>query len=100
MSEREKQAETQHQWEERRCNVFRKAHLCLNGGGSLGAQHLDSLKDVYHSLVPHPLQHDAEGDEYTSPPYSGTVGGQVGKYSELDVFRTVAPVVMYIAIGI
>lgn len=49
-------------------------YLCLNGGRSLGAQHLDSLKDVHHSFVSHPLQHDAEGDEHTGPPYSSTEG--------------------------
>ena len=39
-------------------------YLGLDGGRSLGAQHLDGLEDVHHSLVPHPLQHDAERDEH------------------------------------
>lgn len=53
--------------------ILMKAHLCLNGGRSLGAQHLDSLEDVHHSFIPHPLKHDTEGDEYTSPSYSSAV---------------------------
>lgn len=53
------------------------AHLCLNGGRSLSAQHLHSLEDVYDALVPHSLQHDAERDEHTGPPYSSAVGQQV-----------------------
>ena len=71
------------------------AHLCLNGSRSLGAQHLDGLENVHHPLVPHPLQHDAEGDENTGPPYSSTVGGQMETYLEPDIFGTVKPVVMH-----
>ena len=70
------------------------AHLCLNGGWSLGAQHLDSLENVHHALVPHPLQHDAEGDEHTGPSYSSAVGGQMGRCLEVDTTRFVARIVI------
>lgn len=58
------------------------AHLCLNCGGSLGTQHLDGLEDVHYALIPHPLQHNTEGDEHSSPSHSSTVG-QTGT----DIFR-------------
>lgn len=51
----------------------RHAHFCLNSGWPLGAQHLNGLEDVHHTLVPHPLQYNTEGDEHASPSYSSTV---------------------------
>lgn len=56
-----------------------QACLCLNGGRSLSAQHLHCLEDVHHSLVPHPLQDDTEGDEHTRPPHSSTNNDKAGK---------------------
>lgn len=72
---RERKHELERSW---KANSWEAHHLCLNGGRSLGAQHLDSLEDVHHALVPHPLQNDAEGDEHTGPAHSGTVGPRGG----------------------
>lgn len=59
----------------------RLTHLCLDRSGSLGAQHLDCLEDVHHPLVPHPLQHYAEGDEHACPAHPSTVG-----YTEVNIY--------------
>ena len=48
------------------------AHLGLHHGWPLRPQHLDRLEDVDHALVPHPLQHDAEGDEDPGPAHPRT----------------------------
>lgn len=63
-------------------------HLHLHHGWPLGPQHLHCLEDVHHTLVPHPLQHDAERDEDARPAHASTVrasaqvssgGGRVGE---------------------
>lgn len=48
------------------------AYLCLHHGWSLRAQHLYGLKHVDDSLVPHPLQHDAQCDEHPRPAHTST----------------------------
>ena len=47
-------------------------YLCLHHGGSLSSQRLDGLEEVHHSLVSHPLQHNAQRDENTRPSYTRT----------------------------
>ena len=42
--------------------------LCLDHGGSLCPESPHCLEDIHHSLILHPLQHDAQGDEHTRPP--------------------------------
>lgn len=46
--------------------------LGLHHRWSLGAKSLHRLEEIDHSLVPHPLQHDAEGDEHSGPAHPGT----------------------------
>ena len=67
-------------------------HLHLHHGWPLGPQHLHCLEDVHHTLVPHPLQHDAERDEDARPAHAGAVrasaqvssgGGCVGSLAQL-----------------
>lgn len=48
-------------------------HLHLHHGWPLGPQHLHCLEDVHHTLVPHPLQHDAECNEDARPAHTSTV---------------------------
>ena len=45
--------------------------LCLDHGGSLCPECPHCLEDIHHSLILHPLQHDAQGDEHTRPPDTG-----------------------------
>lgn len=49
-------------------------YLRLYHSWPLGAQRLDRLEEVHHALVPHALQHDAEGDEDASPAHTSTAG--------------------------
>lgn len=51
-------------------------HLSLHHGGSLCAQHLDSLEDIHRPFVTHPLQDNAQSDEDTCPPHTGTAATQ------------------------
>lgn len=48
------------------------SYLRLHHGWPLSTEHLDGLEQVDHSLVPHPLQNNAQGDEHTSPPNTST----------------------------
>jgi len=48
------------------------SHLCLHHGWSLSTQHFDSLEDVDHSLVTHPLQYYTQSDKYTCPANAST----------------------------
>lgn len=48
------------------------SYLCLHHCRSLSSECLYGLEEVDHSLVPHPLQDDAQGDEYTSPSNTST----------------------------
>lgn len=49
------------------------SHLSLHHSRPLGPERLDCLEKIDHSFVPHPLQHDAEGDEDSGPANAGTV---------------------------
>ena len=58
--------------EEIMVTVSSVAYLCLHHGWSLRAQHLYGLEHVDDSLVPHPLQHDAQCDEHPRPAHAST----------------------------
>lgn len=47
-------------------------HLGLHHGWSLCSQHFDSLEDVDHSFITHPLQHYAQRDKDTCSPNTST----------------------------
>lgn len=49
------------------------SHLSLHHSGPLGPERLHCLEKIDHPFVPHPLQHDAEGDEDPGPAHAGTV---------------------------
>lgn len=58
-----------------------RPHLGLHHGRPLGTERLHGLEEVDHAFVPHPLQHDAEGDENSSPAYASTV-----KHTQKHIF--------------
>ena len=47
-------------------------YLCLDHECALCPECADSLEEVHHALVLHPLQHDGEADEHSRPPHPGT----------------------------
>lgn len=47
-------------------------HLCLHHGWPLRPQGLHRLEHVHHSLIAHPLQHDAERDKHACAPDPST----------------------------
>ena len=49
-------------------------YLALDHGWPLSPESPDGLEDIHHSLVPDPLQHDAQGDEDAGPPDASTGG--------------------------
>lgn len=53
-----------------------RVYLSLHHGGSLCAQHFDSLEDVHRPFVTHPFQDNTQGDEDTCPPHASTAGGK------------------------
>ena len=74
--------------EEIKVTVSSVAYLCLHHGWSLRAQHLYGLKHVDDSLVPHPLQHDAQCDEYSRPAHSSTENKHTSRSAHIKVSST------------
>jgi len=50
-------------------------YISLHHSLSLSSQHFDGLEHIHNSLIPHSLQDNAEGDEYTSTANTSTGRG-------------------------